>query len=143
MQSPLGGESGLQPSLGRLLFSLLLNYRFGSITSSYYRGIDAVLILFDVTYRKTFEHIEDWLQAIATHSPKHCITVLVGNKTDQPRRQVTTEEAEKYAKDNNVDYVEASNKDGVNVNEPFLLVTRKLLQSKGVLIAWWKCNQFE
>lgn len=38
--------------------------RFRTITSSYYRGANAVLLVFDVTSRDSFEKIEVWARQI-------------------------------------------------------------------------------
>ncbi len=46
------------------------------------------------------------------------IIMLVGNKTDlQDKRQVTTEEGEKKAKELNVMFIETSAKSGYNVKQ--------------------------
>ena len=39
--------------------------RFRTITSSYYRGANAVMVVYDVTNRRSFENIERWLSDIA------------------------------------------------------------------------------
>ena len=38
--------------------------RFKTITTSYYRGANAIVIVYDVTERESFEHIEKWLNEI-------------------------------------------------------------------------------
>ena len=43
----------------------------------------------------------------------------VGNKIDLPKREVTTSEAEEFARDNNCFYMETSALDGTGVNQAF------------------------
>ena len=96
-----------------------------------------------MTDRSTFDHIENWLQTSGKFAQENCVIVLVGNKTDHPKRVVTKEEGEAFAEKHGIGYVETSVRDKINVNEPFLYITKKLLQSKGTTVAWWKNQQFE
>ena len=118
------------------------HFRFRNITSSYYRGAHAVLILFDVTDRSTFDNIEKWLQSVSSQGSENCFVVLVGNKTDLSTREVTQEEGEALAEKHGVGYAETSARNRVNVDEPFLYVTKRMLQSKGTNIVWWKNSKF-
>ncbi len=55
------------------------------------------------------------------------IIILVGNKTDIPeKRQVSTEEAEKMAKEKDIMYIETSAKTGYNVKVLFRRVASAL-----------------
>ena len=38
--------------------------RYKSITKSYYKGCNGVILLYDITDRKSFEHLEDWINSI-------------------------------------------------------------------------------
>ena len=38
--------------------------RFKTITTSYYKGAHAILIVFDITKKETFEHVKNWMQDI-------------------------------------------------------------------------------
>ena len=38
--------------------------RFRTITTSYYRGAHGIAIVFDLSDRETFEHVEKWLEEI-------------------------------------------------------------------------------
>ncbi len=35
--------------------------RFKTITSSYYRGADGIIIVYDITDRTSFDHVKNWL----------------------------------------------------------------------------------
>ena len=72
--------------------------RFRSITLSYYKGSKGAVIVYDVSRRETFEHIEKWHQDIVENTNEDIAIILVGNKCDLTFREITTEEAEEKAK---------------------------------------------
>ena len=43
--------------------------RFRTLTSSYYRGAQGILLTYDVTRRQTFEHLNQWLQEVDVYTP--------------------------------------------------------------------------
>lgn len=59
--------------------------RFRTLTSSYYRGAQGVIMVYDVTQRETFKNLSDvWLTEVELHSTNQdCIKMLVGNKVDK------------------------------------------------------------
>ncbi|KAI8992573.1 ras family-domain-containing protein [Pilobolus umbonatus] len=95
---------------------------FRSITQSYYRGAAGALLVYDITRRETFEHVSMWLADVRKHANPNTTVVLVGNKCDMEsgQRQVTKEEGEKFAKENDVAFfIETSAKSAENVEEVF------------------------
>jgi Ras-related protein Rab-2A len=93
---------------------------FRSITRSYYRGAAGALLVYDITRRDTFSHLTNWLQDARENGNPDMIITLVGNKNDlDSRRTVTTEEGERFARDNNLIFVETSAKSNNNVEEAF------------------------
>jgi len=72
--------------------------RFRSITLSYYKGSKGAIIVFDVSRRETFDHIEKWHKDIIENTEENISIVLVGNKCDLESREITTEEAQDKAK---------------------------------------------
>ncbi|XP_023600615.1 ras-related protein Rab-39A isoform X2 [Myotis lucifugus] len=75
--------------------------RFRSITRSYYRNSVGGFLVFDITNRRSFEHVKDWLEEAKMHvQPFRIVFLLVGHKCDLASiRQVTREEAEKLSAD--------------------------------------------
>ncbi|CAO3662764.1 unnamed protein product [Rhizopus stolonifer] len=95
---------------------------FRSITQSYYRGAAGALIVYDISRRETFEHVASWLADVRKHANPHTTIVLVGNKSDLENRsrQVTREEGERFARDNNIPlFIETSAKSAENVEQVF------------------------
>ena len=54
--------------------------RFRTITTSYYRGANGILLVYDVTNKKTFDNITNWLRNIEEHAAEGVEQLLVGNK---------------------------------------------------------------
>ncbi len=60
--------------------------RFRTLTSSYYRGAQGVILTFDVTRRETFENLDQWLQEVEVYTPgggRNVVKLLVANKIDR------------------------------------------------------------
>ena len=95
--------------------------RFRTIAKSYYKGAHGIVLIYDVTNRKTYENIRKWMNQIKDDSSSNISIILVANKIDCENefRQVTKEEGEVLAKNNNLPIFEASAKDNINVEESF------------------------
>ncbi|XP_010630531.2 ras-related protein Rab-42 [Fukomys damarensis] len=100
------------------------------ITRSFYRNVVGVLLVYDVTNRKSFEHIQDWHQEVlSTQGPK-VIFLLVGHKSDlQSTRCVSTQEAEALAASLGMDFIETSARNNCNVDLVFDTLTDAILQA--------------
>uniref|UniRef100_A0AC11CQ30 RAB26, member RAS oncogene family n=1 Tax=Ovis aries TaxID=9940 RepID=A0AC11CQ30_SHEEP len=73
--------------------------RFRSVTHAYYRDAHALLLLYDVTNKASFDSIQAWLTEIQEHAQDDVVLMLLGNKVDSAQeRAVKREDAEKLAK---------------------------------------------
>jgi small GTP-binding protein len=101
--------------------------RFRAITRGYYRGAVGALIVFDVTKTHTFQAVEKWLNELREYAEPNIMILLVGNKTDlKPQRQVSTEQAQTLAQQNQLLYIETSALDGSNIHESFKIVVNEI-----------------
>ena len=103
--------------------------RFRTITKTYYKGAQGIILTFDVTDQDSFKNIGNWIKQIEANAQNSAIKVLVGNKCDKPDRVVTPEEGNKLAADYNMKYLETSAKANQNVTEVFEYVTSEILNS--------------
>ncbi|KAJ3450331.1 ras and ef-hand domain-containing protein [Anaeramoeba flamelloides] len=94
--------------------------RFRTITSTYYRSADGILLVYSITSKESFDQIHHWYNEIKKNAPKSVATVLVGNKKDLiSERVIKTEQAEELAKELNLPFMEVSAKTGENVQVAF------------------------
>lgn len=56
--------------------------RFRTITQSFYKQANGVIVTFDLTNQKTFDNVKIWLASINEHADPSIVKVLVGNKCD-------------------------------------------------------------
>ncbi|XP_036142288.1 ras-related protein Rab-37 isoform X2 [Monomorium pharaonis] len=105
--------------------------RFRSVTHAYYRDAHALLLLYDVTNKTSFDNIRAWLSEIREHANEDVVIMLLGNKSDcGTERIVKREDGERLAQEYKVPFMETSAKTGLNVELAFLAVARELKARK-------------
>ena len=55
--------------------------RFMSVATSFYRDRAGAFLVYDVTRRETFNHLDRWLKELRDHNAK-IVVMLIGNKFD-------------------------------------------------------------
>ena len=60
--------------------------RFRTITSSYYRGAQGVILVYDVANRESFDALPKWFSELETYVSSAVVKIIVGNKVDKVRR---------------------------------------------------------
>ena len=85
-------------------------------------------MVYDISKRKTFEHLEDWLEEAKLHiEPHKAVYMIVGHKADiDIERAVTTKEGRQFAEFHGLKFMETSAKSGQNVEESFTTVTKDI-----------------
>ena len=104
--------------------------RFRTIISSYYKGAQGILLVFDLTEKESFESLNNWLIEIEKNANKNVIKILIGNKNDlEDKRVVSYNEAKDFADSNGLKYVETSAKTNNNVTEAFSEIGKELMEA--------------
>ena len=100
--------------------------RFKSVARTYYKDVDGIIFIFDVTNKDSFIHIKDWLRDAQTYEVDFDY-IIVGNKIDLIDIIEVNEENVKstYKK---AEYIETSSKNGTNINEAFEEITKIILK---------------
>ncbi|KAF6752654.1 ras-domain-containing protein [Ephemerocybe angulata] len=94
--------------------------RFRTITSSYYRGAQGIILVYDVANRESFEALPRWYSELETYVSSSVVKILVGNKVDKEySRQVPISEGQAFAKRMNSLFIEASAKTALGVKDIF------------------------
>lgn len=108
------------PTVKTIIWDTAGQERFKSISASYFRGVDAVLLFYDVTNRESFEKLDSWIAMVPVHpkSNEAIPVVLVGNKIDLAgRREVTPEEVRAYCEKRGFYYTETSCKENTGIKD--------------------------
>eukprot|EP00826_Nyctotherus_ovalis_P012628 TRINITY_DN13352_c0_g1_i8.p1 TRINITY_DN13352_c0_g1~~TRINITY_DN13352_c0_g1_i8.p1 ORF type:complete len:203 (+),score=57.69 TRINITY_DN13352_c0_g1_i8:165-773(+) len=102
--------------------------RFQSLSACYYKGTDCMLLTYDVSNKKSFENVNEWLKSIEVYpETKEIMKVLTGCKIDmEDKRQVSREKGMKKAKELGISFYETSAKTGDGVNELFEDIAKML-----------------
>ncbi|KAH8827171.1 ras-domain-containing protein [Flagelloscypha sp. PMI_526] len=104
--------------------------RFRTITSSYYRGAQGIILVYDVSNRESFDALPRWFSELETYVSPSVVKVIVGNKLDKEfSRQVPQEEASAFASRMNSLFIEASAKSDINVKQAFETVVEKIIDT--------------
>jgi Ras-related protein Rab-1A len=101
--------------------------RFRTITTSYYRGAHAIIIVYDVSDLESFNNIKSWLEECDKFASENVTKILVGNKSDSTERKVTYQMGQEFADLINVPFIETSAKNQINVEATFVKITESLL----------------
>lgn len=110
--------------------------RFRTLTSSYYRGAQGIIFVYDVSRRETFENLDRiWMKEVDIYSNiEDAVKMVVANKVDlEGERQVTTEEGHAFARNMGCLYVETSAKINIAVQQAFEELATKILETPALL----------
>ncbi|KAK3529197.1 hypothetical protein QTP70_019435 [Hemibagrus guttatus] len=101
--------------------------RYHSLAPMYYRGAQAAIIVYDITNIDTFARAKNWVNELQKQASPNIVIALSGNKADLTnKRAVDFQEAQAYADDNGLLFMETSAKTAMNVNEIFMAIAKKL-----------------
>lgn len=101
--------------------------RFRTITTSYFRGAQGILLVYDVTDRHTFESLRNWVSQIQQHADISVNMILIGNKCDmESQRAVKWDEGKALADSYGIQFYETSAKQETNVQEAFVAIATEV-----------------
>ena len=105
--------------------------RFRSLTKNLYKGASGIILIYDISQRKTFDNVKGWIESIKEEVSSKVLIVLVGNKIDKiEEREVKKVEGEELAEELKLPFYECSALTGENINNAFLGLARKLVETK-------------
>ncbi|PSN52026.1 hypothetical protein C0J52_04538 [Blattella germanica] len=113
--------------------------RFRSMTKTYFRRADGVMLLYDVTSERSFLNVRQWIQSIDEVTEQRVPIILCGNKVDlraESRSKGITcidiLQGELLARDCGAIFLETSSKTGTNILDAILTLSREMLTREDV-----------
>ena len=101
---------------------------YRSLITNFYRNSSLAIMVYSITNKESFEHVDIWLKELKSHSNPDAKVFLVGNKNDlEENRQITTQEAKEFANQLGFNYFcESSAKTGFNARKVFIRAAKIL-----------------
>ena len=94
--------------------------KFRSISKSYYKSSAFAIIVYDISRKNTLENVINYIEDIKQYNGEDIYIILVGNKKDLEKREVSEKEGKEFAKKYGLKYFETSAKNGYNIEEIFI-----------------------
>ena len=96
--------------------------KFKSLTKMYYQDAEAAVIVYDITFRESFDSAKNWIQDLRNNANVPDILIaMVGNKCDlTDNAEVALEEAHSFGRSIKAEIIkETSAKDSIGISELF------------------------
>ena len=102
-----------------------------ALAKIFYKNSKAVLLVYDITNKKSFEEIKNyWYEQVKESSDKDTILALVGNKNDLiNKKDVSEEDAEEFAKSIGAIFALTTATNYNSINVLFESIAKKILES--------------
>jgi Ras-related protein Rab-1A len=106
--------------------------RFRTITTAYYKGANALIMVYDCTSRDSFDSVmQNWWKQIKEYKPEEALVVIVGNKNDdESNRQVSYDEGLSFANSIGCLFLETSAKKDVGDLKQAIVTISKEIRLK-------------
>ena len=107
------------------------NEKFRAITRQYYKDVNGLILVYDITNKNSFDSIDSWVEDIKNCAPENFVVILVGNKSDlADKRQVSFQEGKQKADKYGYLFNEVSAKDGNNILLIFGNISEAMLEQQ-------------
>jgi DnaJ homolog subfamily C member 27 len=100
---------------------------FFEVRNEFYKDANAIVLVFDITSRKSFDSLDMWLREGNRFGATSVYVAVCGNKADLTnKRAIQKAEAETWASSRRFDYFEVSAATGQGINDMFETIVSKL-----------------
>jgi Ras-related protein Rab-1A len=104
--------------------------RFRSITKSFFRNTNGIIFVYDITCRKSFQSVKEWIKDSELHD-NGFEKILCGNKIDlKEKREVNFDELEEFGMKKKIEVMEISAKENIKIDDAFQKIINLILKNK-------------
>ena len=89
--------------------------KYKSITRQYYRDADGAIIVFDLTSRKSFDEVKNWIKELKSFGSEETVIIILGNKSDLSNDRAVPEDDIRKELNDEYFYSDVSAKTGNNI----------------------------
>ena len=103
--------------------------RSPAFTSANFRGVQGCIVVYDVTNRDSFDHVQEQFLEIDRYASNSVQRLLVGSKCDLVDKKVVDyPTSQEYADSIKVQLLETSAKCATNVEQAFVMMASKIMR---------------
>ena len=104
--------------------------RFRSITKSFFRNTNGIIFVYDVTCKKSFQSVKEWIKDSELHDTGF-EKILCGNKIDlKEKREVQFVDLEEFGMRKKIEVMEISAKERIKIDDAFKKIIDLILSNK-------------
>ncbi|KAG5267995.1 hypothetical protein AALO_G00228260 [Alosa alosa] len=105
--------------------------RYRSITKQFFRRVDGVVVIYDITVEESFHAVRPWLCNIQEAVGDDIPIMVLGNKMDmESEREVSLKEGHRLAEESHLIFYEVSAYTGYNIMESLIHLARVLRETE-------------
>lgn len=111
--------------------------KYAPIVKTYFKNIDGIVIVYDVSNYKSFNNLTKWLKNIDDNVlDKNIPKVLLGNKIDKIKNHNLFDDFKvgDFANKNNLQFFETSARNNTNIDQAFLVLLNKMIEKNTIKI---------
>ena len=105
--------------------------KYNSLSQQFFRNVDGILLVFDLTNKDSFNNIKKWLNEIKANSDHSIKKLLVGNKADMKDKiKVSKTMIDNFCNEKKLKYMEVSAKNNQNVSNAFETLINEIIGNR-------------
>ena len=105
--------------------------KFSNLINVYFRNLDGVMLLYDITNINSFNNLNNWLEKISIYNKNYIPKLIVGTKCDlEKKRKVDETNVFEFVKNQNLPHILCSSKENINIDKTFNIIIDKMLENK-------------